>query len=160
MQELEKIAAFGAFFDFLENPSKFKQIIEDAKKVTKESLDVIEKQRRIKEVDTWKASQMAEVSRQFDALEKMDAAHLENIEALAVKVAAHKKSVSDANKRSRDREEAINVRENAVQDLEKQKAKLDQIAEEYAAKMANLKADKERLKEDIAKIKAAAGGLS
>ena len=159
MQDLEHIAAFGAFFDFLENPSKYKKIVEDAAKETKEAKDVIEKQRKIKDVDKWRLSEEVRLNAISESLASREQSHTENLEKLAKEAEAHKSSVSAANKRMREREQGISEREDAVSKLEKERDKLKKLQQESTDERNKLQAERDHLKQQAERIKAATGGL-
>lgn len=159
MQKLEQIESFGAFLDFLSNPKEYEQLVKDVRQAAKDYKELVEKKRKIKDIDAWRASEGARLGKIVDEVNRKEDLHLKSLADLAESVNAHKKSVSDANKRLRERESLVSSREDAVSDLEKRADKIKRVEAEYSTKLSDLRAEKDRLKVQASKIQAAAGGL-
>jgi len=159
MNKLEQIESFGAFLDFLSNPKEYEQLVKDVRAASKEYKELVEKKRKIKDIDKWRAEEGIKLQNHYDELNRKEAVYLENVADLADKASKHKKSVADANKKAQEREAFLGQREEAVGRLEKEKAKLEKLKGEYESKLADMRAEKDRLKVQKEEIQGMLGRL-
>ena len=159
MNKLDQIESFGAFLDFLSNPQDYAKLVKDVREAARQHKELVEKKRKIKDIDRWRAEQDAEIERLYSELDKKEEAYLANASGLSDKIKSHKATVTNDNTKLREREEALNLREKAVSSLEKEKAKVVKIKGEYEDKLEAIRREKERLKAQAAQITVLAGNL-
>ena len=158
MQKLEQIESFGAFLDFLSNPDEYRELVKDARAAAKEHKKIVEDQRKIKDIDAWKATEIVRLSKIEESLQERETSLIARTEKGSDEAQA---AVSKLNKDRRAltaRSKVIDEREKAIGDLEKQKAKIIQLENEYAGKLANLSIESDKLKQKAADIAAMVGG--
>jgi chromosome segregation ATPase len=159
MHKLEQVESFGAFLDFLSNPDEYRQLIKDVRNAAKEHKNLVEKKRKIKDIDEWRVSEEARLSRlETDLNAKVDQHAKRTIEHNE-RLDKRLESINIANKNLVEREKELDEREDSIQSLEKDRQKVDQLRQEYEAKLENLRQEKDRLKQQAEQIRAAAGGL-
>lgn len=158
MQKLDQVEAFSAFLDFLANPKEYQDLIKDIKKESKARKELIEKERRIKDIDGWRAQEEKRLNQRSDDLDVREKSHLDNVSKLESEKSAQKKRVADSNKRLLEREKAIDVREADVSKLEKEKEKLLRLQQESQDERRKLQEAKDALKAKEAQLKAVMGG--
>jgi chromosome segregation ATPase len=160
MHKLEQIENFGAFLDFLSNPDEYKKLIEDVRAASKEYKELVEKKRQIDNIDAWRTSESVRLGKLEDAISSREDKHLENVGELSNQIDAHRAKVASDNSLFHERVSELDDREKAVSSLEKEREKVGQLRSEYEEKLANLRAEKDRLKDWAGQIQATAGELS
>lgn len=158
MHKLEQIENFGAFLDFLSNPDEYKQLIKDVRIASKEHKELVEKQRKIKDIDAWRASEGVRLGQAEEALEAREQALIKRSSKVSEEVKAANSRLTKDRKALTERYKDLDVREKAVEDLEKQKSKVKKLEKEYTLKLTNLRKESDKLKQKFAEIAAVAGG--
>jgi chromosome segregation ATPase len=158
MQKLEQIESFGAFLDFLSNPKEYEQLVKDVRQAAKDHKELVEKERKIKDIDAWRASEGVRISKLNSDLDNREQSLLEQIAGLSAQKESLKKDITSSNKRLRDREQLVSDRENSVSELEKERDKLKKLQQESIDERLKLQQERDKLKQREAQIKAAIGG--
>ena len=76
MNKLDQIESFGAFLDFLSNPQDYAKLVKDVREAARQHKELVEKKRKIKDIDRWRAEQDAEIERLYSELDKKEEAYL------------------------------------------------------------------------------------
>ena len=158
MHKLEQIESFGAFLDFLSNPDEYKQLIKDVRDASKEHKELVEKQRKIKDIDAWRASEGARLGQVDEALKVREKAIVKRSLKISEEIKAANSRLTKDRKALAERRKDLDAREKAVEDLEKQKSKINKLEQEYTLKLANHRKESDKLKQKFAEIAAVAGG--
>lgn len=156
--DLEKVEAFYGFLDFLSNPKEFKVLIEEAKKENQERRDLIEKQRRIKNIDEWRISEEQKLQDRQASLDQAIESHEKKSKHLAKRIEEFNSQMIQKNHELNDKKESIDQREKAVGDLEKERQKIDKLRQEYELKLSNIQKERDQLNQTMESIRIAAGG--
>lgn len=160
MHKLEQIESFSAFLDFLENPNDYKELVKEVKQACKDHKELVEKQRKIKDIDKWRASEEARLNQLSEELDRRVTSQSETMQKHQEALKEGQDAIAQLNREIQERVKDLDEREKDVEKLEAERAKVNQLKEEYESKLQGIREEKDRMKQQKEQLIAVAGGLS
>jgi DNA repair exonuclease SbcCD ATPase subunit len=148
------------FLDFLSNPAEYQKTLKELRGVVNDYKDVVEKQRKIKDIDKWRHSQQLQINKEREALIQREES-LSVAENKLKEVAGLRETSFELDKQHLlSLEQELKAREMAVSNLEKERDKLLRLQNEALVEREKLQRERDQLKDRQAKLKKTLQDLS
>ena len=157
IRNLENLKAFSSFVDFLENPGKYRTLLDEAKEVVKQFYEGAGFARSVAELREWKQIEEQGFSfRERDLLKREEAVEKVNLD-LEYREAELHKEYTDKEAKLKLKEDMLKQRETAVLDLEAQSFAIEKLRLEYTRDLQALEKQRKDLRERENALKAVLG---
>lgn len=133
-RKLENLEAFSKFFDFVSNPDEYRELIKEAVKAVKDFNEMTLVARGIRDVDSYRAGELAKLTKKEQDLQ--------------VKVAEIQSNLQFKSDRLKEQEEKVAQRTNDIALRMQEVSKIRGELEDVAAAKAELAAEKAAFEED------------